>query len=220
MPAHSNTHLAEHPPPPAMMQSLGVAGFQLLFEVGGVGVGRQGAHVFLVVAEDLRDGAEHRASDTHVVYHQARFRDEGELSQWLALAAQLGYLRLSGWRIVLTRAGLRSRIDVLNPANGAIAISVPDKCGGSLFGGRKSGAGALLAQLRALQPPEALDRAAASQEQLYGLYLSLAMSDPDAPAERAIALADRAWELGRTDPKLDPRAALEAARRGELADPA
>ncbi|MGI8557271.1 MAG: hypothetical protein ACR2ND_03010 [Solirubrobacteraceae bacterium] len=215
--AHANDHLAQHPLPPAMMQSLGVAGYQLLFEVGGVGVGRQGTDVFLLLAEDVADGAEHLPSGTHLVYHQARFREEAELAGWLSLAAQLGYLRLSGWRIVLTREGLRSRVDVLNPATGAIAASIPRKCGGSLFGGRaKGGVGALRAALRALQPPESVDRAAASQEQLYGLYLSLAMADADSSAAAGVELADRAWELSRADPALDPRAALEAARRGEL----
>ena len=42
------------------------------------------------------------------------------------LAAQLGYLRLSGYRLALERAGLRSKLNVVNPATGAIVAAIPD----------------------------------------------------------------------------------------------
>jgi len=51
------------------------------------------------------------------------------------LAAQLGYLRLSGYRLVLERSGTRSKVNVMNPATGAIAVTIPDRHPGRLFGG-------------------------------------------------------------------------------------
>jgi hypothetical protein len=216
--AFSAHYLAEHPPPTGMLQALGVAGFRLLFEVAGVGVGRQGSDVFLVVAADpAPGGGEPGPTDTHVVGHQARFRDEAELNAWLELAAQLGLLRLGGWQLVLTRQGLRSSLEVLNPQTGAVTATIPDRLGGlgGRLMGRRQDPRSLVAGLRGLQPPEALAGPERSREQLYGLYLSLAMQDPDVlGSDQAIAIADRAFELAEADPSLDPRQALAAARSG------
>ena len=51
------------------------------------------------------------------------------------LAAQLGYLRLSGYRLALERYGLRSKVNVVNPATGGVVATIPDKHPGRLFGG-------------------------------------------------------------------------------------
>ena len=45
-------HLASHPLPSGIVGALGLAGYQLLAEVAGVGAGRLGSHAFLLVAPD------------------------------------------------------------------------------------------------------------------------------------------------------------------------
>lgn len=64
---------------------------------------------------------------TQVSLHHRRLGDESEALVFPQLAAQLGYLRLFGYRLSLERAGLRSRIGVVNPATGAIVATIPDK---------------------------------------------------------------------------------------------
>src|SRR3984885_5652680 len=111
-------HLAEHPVPPGIVGALGLGGYQLLADVGGVGAGRLGPQAFLLVAPDpdpsLPDAG------TQISLHHRRLKDEREASAFTQLAAQLGYLRLSGYRLALERAGLRSKVRLVNPATGAI----------------------------------------------------------------------------------------------------
>jgi len=140
-------YLAEHPLPPGIAGALSLSGYQLLVDVAGVGAGRLGPQAFLVLAADpdpvLPDAG------TQISLHQTKLRDEREMAGFVQLAAQLGYLRLSGYRLALERAGLRSKIRLINPATGAIAAQIPDKHPGRLLGGGTSAA-TLLAAVRGL----------------------------------------------------------------------
>src|SRR6202043_3781770 len=122
-----------HPLPTGIVGALGLGGYQLLIEIAGVGAGRLGPQAFLLVAPDadptLPDAG------TQISLHQPRLRDEMEAIAFTQLAAQLGYLRLSGYRLALERVGLRSKVNLVNPATGAIVATIPDKQPGRLFGG-------------------------------------------------------------------------------------
>jgi hypothetical protein len=206
--AHAPGHLATHPLPPGIVGALGLGGYQLLADVGGVGAGRLGPQAFLLIAPDP-DPALPDAG-TQIALHHTRVRDEAEVGAFVQLAAQLGYLRLSGYRLALERHGLRSRVSVVNPATGAIAATIPDKHPGGLF---RSGAGAsrLLGEVRALPsagPPPDLD----NPELMHQVLLALALRDESLGGAEAAELADRALELARGDTALDPPAALEAAK--------
>src|SRR5438270_9755881 len=111
-------HLAANPLPPGIVGALGLGGYQLLVDVAGVGAGRLGTQAFLLVAPDpdpnLPDAG------TQISLHHTRLREESEAFAFTQLAAQLGYLRLSGYRIALERSGLRSKINVVNPATGGV----------------------------------------------------------------------------------------------------
>src|SRR5205823_10743307 len=110
-----------------------VGGYQLLADVAGVGAGRLGPQVFLLVAPDpdpnLPDAG------TQISLHQPKLRDESDAFAFTQLAAQLGYLRLSGYRLSLERSGLRSKINVVNPASGGVVALIPERMPGRLFGG-------------------------------------------------------------------------------------
>jgi hypothetical protein len=201
-------HLAANPLPPGIVGALGLGGYQLLVDVGGVGAGRLGSHAFLLVAPEP-DAALPDAG-TQISLHQPRLKDEGEASAFVQLAAQLGYLRLSGYRLALERAGLRSRISVVNPATGAIVATIPDKAGGRLFGGG-AGAPRLLAAVRGL-PPAGPPPDLQSPELLRQVLLALALRDESVGGAEAAELADRALELVRRGGGMDPPAALEAAK--------
>jgi hypothetical protein len=201
-------YLAEHPLPPGIAGALSLSGYQLLVDVAGVGAGRLGPQAFLVLAADpdpvLPDAG------TQISLHQTKLRDEREMAGFVQLAAQLGYLRLSGYRLALERAGLRSKIRLINPATGAIAAQIPDKHPGRLLGGGTSAA-TLLAAVRGLAPagpPPDLQ----SPEQLRQVLLALALRDDTLGGAEAAELADRALTLVAQNPSLDPVAALEAAK--------
>jgi hypothetical protein len=208
---HPPGHLAANPLPPGIVGALGLGGYQLLADLAGVGAGRLGPQAFLLVAPDpdptLPDAG------TQISLHHRRLKDEAELASFTQLAAQLGYLRLSGYRLALERHGLRSKINVVNPATGAIAATIPDKHPGGLmsFGGGSS-APRLLAAVRALAPagpaPELQD-----PELMRQVLLALALRDDSVGGAQAAELADRALALARSDPALDPPAALQAARQ-------
>jgi hypothetical protein len=205
-------HLAANPLPPGIVGALSLGGYQLLADVAGVGAGRLGPQAFLLVAPEpdptLPDAG------TQIALHQTRLRDERDVQAYIQLAAQLGYMRLSGYRLALERHGLRSRVSVVNPATGGIVAVIPDKHPGRLFGGG-GGASALLAGVRALPPagpPPALD----SPELLRQALLALALGDEAIGGAQAADLADRALELLRGDNGLDPARALEAAKRASL----
>jgi hypothetical protein len=202
-------HLAEHPLPPGILGALGLGGYQLLVDVAGVGAGRLGPQAFLLVAPDpdpsLPDAG------TQISLHQPRLRDEVEVSSFTQLAAQLGYLRLSGYRLALERSGLRSKISVVNPATGAIVANIPDKYPGRFFGGGAT-ASSLLAGARAL-PPAGPPPDTQNPELLREVLLALALRDESLDGVQAAEVADRALQLARGDHALDPPAALEAAKQ-------
>ena len=204
-------HLSDNPLPPGILGALGLGGYQLLADIAGVGAGRLGSHAFLLIAPD----PDPRLPDlgTQISLHQSRLRDETETTAFAQLAAQLGYLRLSGYRLVPERAGLRSKIAVVDPGSGAIAVTIPDKSPGRLFGGGV-GAARLLAALRALpaagQPPDPQN-----PELMRDVLLALALADENLGGVQAAEVADRALELVRERGMRDPVAALEAAKSGD-----
>jgi hypothetical protein len=201
-------HLSEHPLPPGIVGALSLGGYQLLVEVAGVGAGRLGQQVFLLVAPDP-DPALPDAG-TQISLHQPRLRDETEAAAFTQLAAQLGYLRLSGYRLALERSGLRSKINVVNPATGGVVAAIPEKQPGRLFGGGVN-ASKLLAGARAL-PPAGPPPDTQDPELMRQVLLALALRDESLSGAEAAELADRALPLTTGDRSLDPPAALEAAK--------
>jgi hypothetical protein len=203
-------HLASHPLPPGIVGALGLGGYQLLAEVAGVGAGRLGEQAFLLVAADPDPALPDPG--TQISLHHQRMRDEAEVAAWTQLAAQLGYLRLTGYRLALDRDGLRTNIDLVDPATGRIAARIPARHPGRMSMRSPTSAAKLLAALRALAPagppPDAQN-----PELLRQVILALALGDEDIGAAEAVELADRAVLLVRATPALDPPAALSAARR-------
>jgi hypothetical protein len=202
-------HLASHPLPPGIVGALGIGGYQLLADVAGVGAGRLGSQAFLLVAPDpdpsLPDAG------TQIALHQPRLRDELEAIAFTQLAAQLGYLRLSGYRLALERVGLRSKVNLVNPATGGIVATIPDKQPGRLFGGGVS-ASRLVAGVRGL-PPAGAPPDTSSPELLREVLLALALADESLSGAEAAEVADRALALSAGERGLDPPALLEAAKR-------
>ncbi len=205
-------HLAAHPLPNGILGSLGIGGYQLLADVAGVGAGRLGPQVFLLVAPDPDPNLPN--AGTQISLHQPRLKEESEALAFTQLAAHLGYLRLSGYRLVLERSGVRSKISVLNPATGGVALVIPDKHPGRLLGGGNN-VSRLLAQANAL-PPAGPPPDLQNPELLRQVLLALALRDDTVSAEQAVDLADRALELVRADSTLDPAGALAAAKQGQL----
>jgi hypothetical protein len=209
-PAFAPGHLAANPLPQGIVGALGLGGYQLLVDVAGVGAGRLGSQAFLLVAPEP-DPALPDAG-TQITLHNQRLRDEAEAQALAQLAAQLGLMRLSGFRLALERHGLRSKVAVVNPATGAIVATIPDKHpGGRLFGGGVS-AGRLLSGLRAL-PPAGLPPDTQSPDLMHQVLLALALRDESVSGAEAVDLADRALQIA-TQRSLDPPAALEAAKEG------
>jgi hypothetical protein len=206
-------HLASHPLPSGVMGALGLSGYQLLVDVAGVGAGRLGNHAFLLIAPDPDPSGPELG--TQISLHHPRIRSDGEAAAFTQLAAQLGYLRLSGYRIVPLRSGLRSKVNVVNPATGAIAITIPERHPGRLLGGGAN-ASALLAAASSL-PPAGPPADTRSPEVLRQVLLALALRDESIGGAEAAALADRALELTETNSALDPPAALQAAKAEETA---
>jgi hypothetical protein len=209
---HAPGHLAANPLPAGIVGALGLGGYQLLAEVAGVGAGRLGPQVFLLVAPDpdptLPDAG------TQISLHNSRAKSEADVAAFTQLAAQLGYLRLTGYKLALERHGLRSKINVVNPATGAIAATIPDRHPGRLFGGG-SEAGRLAAAARRLPPP---GRAPDLQnpESMRQVLLALALADESLSGAEAAEVADRALALAGGEGALDPQAAIAAAKRDRL----
>jgi hypothetical protein len=202
-------HLANHPLPSGIVGALSLGGYQLLADVAGVGAGRLGPQAFLLVAPDpdptLPDAG------TQIALHQPRLKDESEAFAYTRLAAQLGYLRLSGYRLALDRHGLRSKINVVNPATGGVVATIPDKMPGRLFGGGMN-ATKLTAAVSAL-PPAGPPPDTSSPELMREVLLALALRDESLSGVEAAEVADRALQLASGDRMLDPPAALEAAKQ-------
>ncbi len=211
---HPPGHLSDHPVPPGIVGALGLAGYQLLVEVAGVGAGRLGPQSFLLIAPDP-DPALPEAG-TQISLHNSRVRDEREVAALAQLAAQLGYLRLSGYRLALERSGLRSKVNVVNPATGAIVATIPEKQPGRLFGGG-GGAPQLLAATRAL-PPAGPPPDTQNPELMRQVLLAMALRDDTVGGAEAAELVDRALPMVSGEGALDPAAALEAAKRGLIGD--
>ncbi len=206
---HAPGHLAAHPVPNGIVGALGLGGYQLLVDIAGVGAGRLGPQAFLLVAPDPNPSLPD--AGTQISLHQTKLRDEAEMSAFNQLAAQLGYLRLSGYRLALERSGLRSKVNLVNPATGAIVAMIPDKHPGRLFGGG-NGAPQLLAAIRGL-PPAGPPPDTQDPELLRQILLALALRDDTLGGAEAAEVADRALELAKGNPALDPPAALEAAKQ-------
>jgi hypothetical protein len=204
-------HLADHPLPPGIVGALGLGGYQLLAEVGGVGAGRLGPQAFLLVAPDPNPALPD--AGTQVSLHQSRLREEAEVMAFTQLAAQLGYMRLSGYRLALERHGLRSRVSVVNPATGGVMATIPDKHPGRLLGGGMN-ASKLLATVRAL-PPAGAPPDTRDPELTRQVLLALALQDDSLGGAEAAELVDRALPLTTGEKALDPPAALEAAKRAD-----
>ena len=165
---------------------------------------------FLLVAPDP-DPALPDAG-TQISLHNSRLREESEVFAFTQLAAQLGYLRLSGYRLALERHGLRSKIRLVNPATGGVVAEIPDRHPGRLFGGGVS-AGSLLAKVGAL-PPAGPPPDTQNPELMHQVLLALALRDETVGGAEAAEVADRALELVRANAALDPPAAVEAAKKG------
>lgn len=202
-------YLTEHPVPAGITGALSLGGYQLLAEIGGVGAGRLGPQVFLMVAADPDPSVPEPG--TQIALHHQRLTNEQELASWTALAAQLGYLRLSGYRLVLEREGLRSSVRVMDPASGAVVAQIPAKHAGRLSLSGGATAARLLATLRGL-PAAGPASDPQRPELMREVLLALALRDEQTTGAGAVELADRALELTRADPALDPQAALAAAR--------
>jgi hypothetical protein len=206
---HPPGHLAANPLPPGIVGALGLGGYQLLVDVAGVGAGRLGPQAFLLVAPDpdptLPDAG------TQISLHHTRLKSDAELSSFTQLAAQLGYLRLSGYRLAMERHGLRSKVNVVNPATGGVAATIPDKHPGGLFGGG-GGAAKLLVAARSL-PPAGPPPDTQNPELMRQVLLALALRDDSVGGAEAADLADRALELVQSNSALDPPAAIEAAKQ-------
>jgi hypothetical protein len=206
---HPPGHLAANPLPPGIVGALGLGGYQLLVDVAGVGAGRLGPQAFLLVAPDpdptLPDAG------TQISLHHTRLKTDAELSAFTQLAAQLGYLRLSGYRLAMERHGLRSKVNGVNPATGGVAATIPDKHPGGLFGGG-GGAAKLLVAARSL-PPAGPPPDTQNPELMRQVLLALALRDDSVGGAEAADLADRALELAQSNSALDPPAAIEAAKQ-------
>lgn len=204
-------HLQSNPLPPGIVGALSLSGYQLLADIAGVGAGRLGTQMFLVVAPE----PDPRLPDigTQISLHQPRLRDETQAGAFVQLAAQLGYLRLSGYRLALERSGMRSKVSLVNPASGAIVLQIPEKHPGSLFGGGSRAAAGLLTSARRL-PPAGPPPDLQNPELLRQALLALALADEALGAAQAVEVADRALQLVRGDSTLDPSAALAAAKQG------
>jgi hypothetical protein len=209
--AYPSGHLKQHPIPAGVTGALSLGGYQLLVDVAGVGAGRLGQQVFLVVAPEPDTVQAGQEPGTQLVLHQQRMRTD-DAATFVALAGQLGYLRLSGYRLLLERTGLRSKLNLMDPATGAIALAIPDKHPGGFFSGGARSAPGMLAIARALPaagPAPDLDQ----PEVLQQAVLTLALSDDSLEAAEAVDTADRALQLMKMNQELDPAAALAAAKQ-------
>ncbi|MDQ6804301.1 MAG: hypothetical protein M3065_04915 [Actinomycetota bacterium] len=202
-------HLASNPLPPGIVGALGLSGYQLLGEVGGVGAGRLGRQVFLLVAPDPDPNLP--GAGTQIALHNAKVKSESDVSAFKQLAAQLGYWRLSGYRLALEREGLRTNVNLIDPATGAMVARIPARHPGALSFSGAGNATALLVSLRAL-PPAGPAADTDDPELLRQVLLALALQDEATGGAEAAELADRALELARADRQLDPPAALAQAR--------
>jgi hypothetical protein len=206
--AFEQGYLASHPLPTGIVGALGIGGYQLLADIAGVGVGRLGPQIFLLVAPDPDPNIPDPG--TQISLHQPKLKDESDAFAFTQLAAQIGYMRLSGYRISLERSGLRSKLHLVNPATGGVAATIPDRYPGRLFGGGVT-ASRLLATARSL-PPAGPPPDTSNPELMRQVLLALALRDESISGAEAPELVDRALALVKDNKALDPPAAIEAAK--------
>src|SRR5437588_5358208 len=166
-------HIGAHPLPSGIVGALGLGGYQLLADIAGVGAGRLGRQAFLLIVPDPDPSVPDPG--TQISLHHSKLKEEAEMFAFTQLAAQLGYLRLTGYRLAPERRGVRSRISVVNPATGGVAVEIPEKHAG-MFGGMN--ASRLLAGARAL-PPAGPPPDLENSELMRQVFLSLALQDSD-----------------------------------------
>src|SRR2546421_11939449 len=90
-------YIAEHPLPPGIVGALGLGGYQLLADVAGVGAGRLGRQAFLLIVPDPDPSVPDPGTQTSL--HHGRLQEEAGMFAFTQLAAQLAYLRLTGYRL-------------------------------------------------------------------------------------------------------------------------
>ena len=120
--AFEQAYLAAHPLPPGIVGSLGLGGYQLLVDIAGVGAGRLGPQAFLLVAPEPDPRCPSRHPDLAA---SLKLRDEPRWPRSPSSPLSSATCALSGYRLALERHGLRSQINVVNPATGAIAVDDP-----------------------------------------------------------------------------------------------
>ena len=128
------------------------------------------------------------------------------------LAAQLGYLRLSGYRLDARAPRAAQQRRRAQPGHRRHRGHDPRQASRrpAGFGGGNSAA-RLLAGVRSL-PPAGAPPDLQDPELLRQVLLALALRDENVSGAEAAELADRALELTRGNAALDPPAALEAAK--------
>ena len=204
-------HLAAHPLPPGIVGALGLGGYQLLADVAGVGAGRLGSQAFLLVAPDPDPALPDAGTQISLHQQQAPRRARGAGVHAARRPARLpAPVRLpAGARA----PGLRSKINVVNPATGAIARRSPRSIPGRPVRRRRRTPPGCWRPARALPPP-VRRRTPQNPELMRQVLLALALRDESISGAEAAELADRALDSSRGDAALDPPAALEAAKAG------
>ena len=134
---------------------------------------------------------------TQISLHQPRLQRRGRAAPFTQLAAQLGYLRLSGYRLALERSRPAQQDQRGQPGDRARSwprsrTSIP----GAAASAAAASAARLLAGVRAL-PPAGPPPDLQSPELLRQVLLALALRDDDVGGAEAAELADRALELVR-----------------------
>ena len=202
-------YLAEHPLPTGIIGALGLAGYQLLADVAGVGAGRLGPQAFLLVAPDP-DPSLPDAGTQIALHHSGCAPTRGGAVRAAGRAARLSAAlglpaRARAPRPALARStgqpGDRGRSWPRSPT------STPVGCLPRRWRGRRPAA-----RLRALPPAGPAARPDQPRADARVL-LALALRDDDSVGAEAVELADRALPLTRGDAALDPPAALVAAKQ-------
>ena len=90
---HAPGHLRDHPLPPGIVGALGISGYQLLADVAGVGAGRIGSQIFLLVAPDPDPSRGEGGVDmgTQIALHQPRLKNEADVAAFTQLAGSEGF---------------------------------------------------------------------------------------------------------------------------------
>ena len=210
--AYPSGYLAEHPLPSGIVGALGLGGYQLLADVAGVG--RRPARAPGVPVDRARSGSigsRSRARRSRCTTR--RLKDDAEMFAFTQLAAQLAYLRLTGYRLTPGAPRAAKPDQRRQPGHRRSRGGDPREARRDVRGHERLAAAAGVRALPPAGPPPDLQ----NSELLYQVLLSLALQDADVSGAEAADLADRALELTRQNKELAPPAALEAAKRAEVA---